>query len=73
MFYEPRVATLCDICEGEDCGNTCTSRRDPRTGERLTDGSAEPGASAALSPSALGLLLAVIASLTLARILAPAA
>lgn len=26
MFYEPRVATLCDICENEDCEKVCTSR-----------------------------------------------
>ena len=26
MFYEPKVATLCDICEGEDCGTTCSEK-----------------------------------------------
>ncbi|XP_063973145.1 CD109 antigen-like isoform X2 [Diachasmimorpha longicaudata] len=25
VFYEPRVSTLCDICEGEDCGDLCTT------------------------------------------------
>ncbi|XP_021920080.1 CD109 antigen-like isoform X2 [Zootermopsis nevadensis] len=26
VFYEPRVATLCDICEGEDCSRACSSK-----------------------------------------------
>jgi hypothetical protein len=26
VFYEPRVATLCDICEGEDCSTSCSSK-----------------------------------------------
>lgn len=24
MFYEAPTATLCDICEGSDCGDKCT-------------------------------------------------
>ena len=26
MFYEIPPATLCDICEGEDCNNACNVR-----------------------------------------------
>ncbi|XP_034243701.1 CD109 antigen isoform X1 [Thrips palmi] len=70
-FYEPRVATLCDICEGEDCGASCSSRRDPRTGERLTDdGGSEPGASAVAAPSFLGTLLACVGAAVVGRALA---
>ena len=28
MFYEPRKATLCDICENEDCEDLCVSQPD---------------------------------------------
>lgn len=28
VFYEPRKATLCDICEDEDCENLCVSQPD---------------------------------------------
>nr|CAD7195115.1 unnamed protein product [Timema douglasi] len=31
VFYEPRVSTLCDICEGEDCGNVCSTSSDSRS------------------------------------------
>lgn len=26
MFYKMREATLCDICEGKDCSDTCQIR-----------------------------------------------
>lgn len=26
VFYEPKTATLCDICEGEDCGDVCVKQ-----------------------------------------------
>ncbi|KAJ9579456.1 hypothetical protein L9F63_024438, partial [Diploptera punctata] len=26
VFYEPKVATLCDICEGEDCSTSCSGK-----------------------------------------------
>nr|CAD7424613.1 unnamed protein product [Timema monikensis] len=31
VFYEPRVSTLCDICEGEDCGNVCSTSSNSRS------------------------------------------
>ncbi|XP_046828737.1 CD109 antigen-like isoform X3 [Vespa crabro] len=30
VFYEPRVASLCDICEDEECENVCLSQPDKR-------------------------------------------
>ncbi|GLG95490.1 uncharacterized protein GBIM_02438 [Gryllus bimaculatus] len=38
MFYEPQKATLCDICEGEDCGDVCSSRPKPRNQDSTADG-----------------------------------
>lgn len=29
VFYQSPTATLCDICEGQDCENVCTT--DPET------------------------------------------
>lgn len=28
MFYEPKSVTLCDVCEGEDCGRKCNELSD---------------------------------------------
>ncbi|GIY59393.1 CD109 antigen [Caerostris extrusa] len=28
MFYEPKVVNLCNICEGQDCGNGCNELSD---------------------------------------------
>ncbi|XP_012262615.2 CD109 antigen-like isoform X2 [Athalia rosae] len=41
VFYEPRVATLCDICEGEDCENFCEGAIGNR--KNSSDGSAPDG------------------------------
>lgn len=45
VFYEPRVATLCDICEGEDCEKVCTSK----PGSLGEDGGSEKGSAAHIS------------------------
>ncbi|XP_046483767.1 CD109 antigen isoform X3 [Neodiprion pinetum] len=37
VFYEPQKATLCDICDGEDCGNVCVGVLDNQKNEN--DGS----------------------------------
>lgn len=39
-FYEPRVATLCDICEGEDCSTACSSKPNPRSNESRSSAAA---------------------------------
>ncbi|XP_068084683.1 CD109 antigen isoform X2 [Anabrus simplex] len=40
QFYEPRIATLCDICEGEDCGDVCSSQPNRQNlGDNSTAGS----------------------------------
>ncbi|XP_035739692.1 CD109 antigen-like isoform X1 [Vespa mandarinia] len=41
VFYEPRVASLCDICEDEECENVCLSQPDKR----------KDNASASVAPS----------------------
>ncbi|KAI5743739.1 hypothetical protein M8J77_021636 [Diaphorina citri] len=56
MFYEPRVATLCDICEGEDCSKVCTSQ----PGYQDSD---KPSASARLLPAVFLLVTVVLGSL----------
>lgn len=33
MFYSIPEASLCDICENEDCGETCTIRADKQKAE----------------------------------------
>ncbi|KAK3922691.1 CD109 antigen [Frankliniella fusca] len=64
VFYEPRKATLCDICD--DCPSSCAVG--PRTGERLTDDgtASEPDGAGALTAS-LALLAASLAALTALR------
>lgn len=36
-FYEPRTATLCDICEDEDCSKKCSSQRVSSFGNQRGD------------------------------------
>lgn len=33
MFYKMREATLCDICEGSDCSDTCQIRASKQRSE----------------------------------------
>ncbi|XP_015601908.1 CD109 antigen isoform X2 [Cephus cinctus] len=54
-FYEPQAATLCDICEGEDCGNVCVSQIGNRN-------SMESTANQLSSLSFVVLLLAVLST-----------
>ena len=30
VFYEPKMTTLCDICEGEQCGDVCSIKSGKR-------------------------------------------
>lgn len=39
-FYEPRVSTLCDICEGEDCNTACSSKPHSRSHENQSSAAA---------------------------------
>lgn len=32
VFYQTQTATLCDICEADDCENVCTTNPDTRIG-----------------------------------------
>lgn len=34
MFYKMREATLCDICEGSDCSDTCQIRPSKQRSEK---------------------------------------
>lgn len=43
VFYEPRVATKCDICEGDDCGTVCVG--EPGNHKDGSGGSAERSSS----------------------------
>lgn len=59
VFYEPRVATLCDICEDEDCDSVCSSKSSGRSGG--SDGS--PGSAATVPlPSCILVLLLLLAA-----------
>ncbi|XP_049951328.1 CD109 antigen-like isoform X5 [Schistocerca serialis cubense] len=55
VFYEPRVATLCDICEDEDCDSVCSSKSSGRSGG--SDGSAGSAAPVPLPSHLLVLLM----------------
>ncbi|XP_039279526.1 CD109 antigen isoform X2 [Nilaparvata lugens] len=52
VFYEPRVATRCDICEDADCQRVCSGK----LGSQSTD---DKGGGAASKPHLLLLVLAV--------------
>ncbi|XP_054284946.1 CD109 antigen-like isoform X2 [Macrosteles quadrilineatus] len=54
QFYAPRVATLCDICEGEDCEKVCTSRPD------LREGKEEKGAAAHTAAAVVTLFICTL-------------
>ncbi|XP_069677480.1 CD109 antigen-like isoform X2 [Periplaneta americana] len=41
VFYEPRVATLCDICEGEDCSSVCSSKPYSHSNEKSSSTAAK--------------------------------
>ncbi|RZF47066.1 hypothetical protein LSTR_LSTR011803 [Laodelphax striatellus] len=60
VFYEPRVATRCDICEDDDCQKVCTGK----LGSQST-GDDKGAASAPARPEAL-LVLSVILAVPLA-------
>lgn len=34
MFYRAQQSTLCDICEGSDCGDSCTAKTAEQRAER---------------------------------------
>lgn len=34
MFYRAQQSTLCDICEGTDCGDTCTAKTAEQRAEK---------------------------------------
>lgn len=56
VFYRGPTATLCDICEGEDCGNICSVEAEARE-SRLLD------AASGKANSAMDLHLSVYAAL----------
>lgn len=49
MFYAPQVATVCDICEGDDCRKVCGGKTGSQAGE-------EKGSATSLSVSYLTVL-----------------
>lgn len=55
MFYQPQVATLCDICEKEDCEKVCGGSPGSQAGE---DKGA--GVASSLSSTLVILFLSVI-------------
>lgn len=55
-FYEPRMATLCDICEDEDCSKSCSSQRTSSYGNQRGD----PSLASRNYLSNLGLLTAFV-------------
>ncbi|XP_026469847.1 LOW QUALITY PROTEIN: CD109 antigen-like [Ctenocephalides felis] len=57
VFYEAQTATLCDICEGEQCGDTCSSnpRGNSQTGQNIKN---EPASGNGLLANSLLVLLA---------------
>ncbi|XP_044727005.1 CD109 antigen-like isoform X2 [Chrysoperla carnea] len=55
VFYEARTATLCDICEGENCGNVCSNNPDLQKAD--ADGDDKGGVSSVLPSTIITLLL----------------
>ncbi|XP_055684022.1 thioester-containing protein 1 allele R1-like isoform X2 [Lutzomyia longipalpis] len=55
QFYSANPASLCDICEGDDCGDSCTPKAQQQTSGR------EPG-SPLDNPSAVGAASAILNS-----------
>lgn len=56
VFYEPRMATTCDICEGEDC-DKCSGKAGHSKGDN------NKGAATSISSSVLILLTALYITL----------
>lgn len=46
QFYKAKQADLCDICEGDDCGEACKIRAQKRISTRSEKSQAEEVASA---------------------------
>ncbi|XP_046675493.1 CD109 antigen-like isoform X2 [Homalodisca vitripennis] len=56
MFYEPQVATLCDICEGEDCEKVCSGK----AGSHAGDSEGQGGSASSLSVTFSAVMVALI-------------
>ncbi|KAJ8680026.1 hypothetical protein QAD02_015813 [Eretmocerus hayati] len=67
VFYEPKMTTLCDICEGEQCGDVC--ERSATVGKRGDDAqeSKSAGSRSIVNPITVLLSLSYIAALAINR------
>lgn len=65
VFYGGKRATLCDICEGEDCGDICSKER---ANKQIAEESKERGSkglSNAITSSYILCLFAAFSSISL--------
>lgn len=72
QFYSAKASTLCDICEEEDCGESCEVKASKRISERSENIEAKPkpaadakDASSQLSSPAIILALIAITKMIL--------
>lgn len=57
MFYSPHKATLCDICDGAECGNDCNAVKETKSDSTQLERESEPGRASDTSASLLSIVL----------------
>lgn len=57
MFYSPHKATLCDICDGAECGNDCNAVKQTKLDSTQLERESEPGRASGVNASLLSIAL----------------
>lgn len=57
MFYSPHKATLCDICDGAECGNDCNAVKQTKSDSTQLERESEPGRASGANGSLLSIAL----------------
>ncbi|XP_077503862.1 CD109 antigen-like isoform X3 [Amblyomma americanum] len=60
MFYSPHKATLCDICEGVECGNDCNAVKQTKSDATQLERESEPDGAAGIHASHLSVAVLAI-------------
>lgn len=57
MFYSPHKATLCDICDGAECGSDCNAVKQTKSDSTQLERESEPGKASGANGSLVSIAL----------------